>query len=119
MATPVRNRSDSPPQRSWMIFGGALFALVLCLGSWLFWPTRVSLSEDGYQVAIALYRVCNQQDENGLQSIEAMLDEQNDDASKLAIRQIVSQAKSGNWRDAATACRKILDDQVALQRQNP
>lgn len=91
---------------------------LLGLAAYLFWPdSKVELSERGYKVTLALYRVCNQRSVEGLAEIEKQLDlmGESSDAeasSHLAITHIVRQAKAGRWREAAIACRQTLDDQV-------
>ena len=85
------------------------------LSLWWFWPRKVSLSDSEYDVAMALYRVCNQSSEEGLAKIEFLLSE-TDGADSLDIDSplpgIIEQAKLGRWEDAARSCRRILDDQV-------
>lgn len=77
----------------------------------------VKLSDHGYDVPLALYRVCNQRSDEGLKQIESELafgasDSQTNSAGNGAIRAILDQAKSGHWDAATKACRQLMDDQV-------
>lgn len=88
--------------------------LVLIAMGWL-WPQKVVLSESEYDIAIALYRVCNQSSEDGLAKIEVLLAEQtapNSNRNDSPFTPIILTAKAGQWQAAAKACRRILDDQV-------
>lgn len=113
-------KTESANSRLPFIIGGlALVVLAIAL-SW--WSTRapVELSEHGYDVTLALYRVCNQRSVDGLQRVEAELASKSDDsqtgsAGDLAIRAIIEQAKAGDWAAATAACRQLMDDQVRRQ----
>ncbi len=80
------------------------------------WPrSSVELSDHGYELATALYRVCNQQSVEGLAKIEQMVAEAESDLSKQSssvFDSIIAHAKSGRWSDASIECRKALEDQV-------
>ncbi len=94
---------------------GVIVCSLLLITLWWFWPQKVVLSESEYDVALALYRVCNQKSEDGLERVEALLREKDRSGSgstSLAIQSIMAQAKSGQWEDAAIDCRRVLDDQV-------
>ncbi|MEM0924907.1 MAG: hypothetical protein AAGJ83_02610 [Planctomycetota bacterium] len=80
-------------------------------------PAKVSLDPGGYEIAMALYRVCNQRSDVGLDQLEIKLREyelasgpNQEQASEL--RAIVSEARDGNWESALRSCRKLLEDQV-------
>lgn len=108
-------KSQPPPSTRWQAITAAAFVII---ASFWFWPTpKVELSSDGYDVTIALYRVCNQQSTKGLDRIKAELAEMkhangDEDASFLAISKIVQQANRGEWKNASVACRQALEDQV-------
>jgi hypothetical protein len=82
---------------------------------WWLWPQKCILSDSEYDIALALYRVCNQSSEDGLARIEILLFESeraDSDGQSPQLKAIIAQAKAGKWKDAAKACRRILDDQV-------
>jgi hypothetical protein len=82
------------------------------------WPRpAVELDGRGYQVAMALYRTCNQADPKALGQIEQMMDdwtaeEKTSREQHQSIRQIIADAKQGHWEAAAQACRALLDAQA-------
>jgi hypothetical protein len=89
------------------IFAGAV---------WWFGPSTVKLSEDDYAITLALYRVCNQRSEEGLDAVEVALDEtvsaNAETPSRRAIEAIIAEARSQQWQAALIDCRAILDGQV-------
>ena len=90
---------------------------MVAMVSWYLWPRKIELTDDSYQIGIALYRACNQRDEQGLEKIQAMLDElrNHNRPGELAIRHlqgIVDEAKSGDWRSAMIHARSALEDQA-------
>ncbi|WP_146516006.1 hypothetical protein [Rubripirellula amarantea] len=95
-----------------------MFACVTIIVVCVWWmQSRVVLDDRGYDVAIALYRVCNQHSETGLEQLERTLVESTESLtlsqeSNDAIRGVFATAKSGNWTDAQRQCRKLLEDQV-------
>lgn len=113
------SRSESLA-KNWPVVVAVCFAAVL-VGVW-WWPrTPAELSEHGYDVTLALYRVCNQRSEAGLVQIEEQLTIMDKETplsqqSRTIIADIISQAKSGNWQDACVACREALEDQVVKSK---
>ncbi|TWT89384.1 hypothetical protein [Neorhodopirellula pilleata] len=112
-----KNRSAGPSkQRSWSIAFASLVVLVSS-AYWL-WPTpTVTLDDAGYQLTMALYRICNQEDAEGLEKVARSLDQSPElqslsNESRHAIAMVISRAKVGDWKDALTTCRKLMDDQV-------
>lgn len=99
-------------------------AMAIVMTAWWLWPrTPAELSEQGYDVTLALYRVCNQRSVEGLAQIEqelASMSASNPslDSSQRLIADIVGQAKAGQWQAATIACRQALDDQVAATAGN-
>jgi hypothetical protein len=84
---------------------------------WWFWPAKVELSDSEYEVAIALYRVCNQMNDDGLVRIENLLAETKGsefDQQVSPLQSILDLAKLGRWKEASEACRLVLDDQVTM-----
>lgn len=108
-------------QQSWNrrpIMWSVLAATVLTGAlSWAFWPAKVELSPDAYEIAIALYRVCNQQDQQGLQQVQSKLHQlsQTTDADEPSIerlQRIVAEAQAGEWRSAMRHTHETLEDQT-------
>lgn len=98
-----------------MKLGLACFAAVALIIVWSLWPQRSALTESEYDIAIALYRVCNQSSETGLAKIEGLMAEHsvaNSDGRDSPLRPIIITAKAGQWQAAAKACRMVLDEQI-------
>ncbi|WP_145220870.1 hypothetical protein [Planctomycetes bacterium TBK1r] len=97
---------------------GLALAVIACAASlWYFSRSPVQLDHDGYDLTIALYRVCNQRDTEALQQIESRLNEMagapsQGDHQREALQDVVQEARQGNWRDAMIACRTLLEEQV-------
>lgn len=113
------NKSQQPnqPKQTRWFLGIAGIAVVLTAAAWFLSDSRVELSEQDYDVTIALYRVCNQQSLVGLEKIEAVLtangrDPSEQSESAKSIHRIIDQAKAGDWKEAKIACRQLLEDQV-------
>lgn len=80
-----------------------------------FWPQPVKLDAFQYDLAMALYRVCNQHSDEGLAKVETLIAdaaaaEPNREPSPLLP--IIATARTGNWNEACQACRDMLEDQV-------
>ena len=85
---------------------------VLLVGAWLLWPdSPTRIDDDQYDIAIALYRVCNQQDVEGLKQIDEKLP-----AGDGPLRATVDMALEGDWKAAMRQSRQILEDQVQPAR---
>ncbi|PAY16642.1 hypothetical protein CKO51_25350 [Rhodopirellula sp. SM50] len=97
---------------------GLAFAVIACAASlWYFSRSPVQLDHDGYDLTIALYRVCNQRDAEALEEIHSRLNQladgaSQDDHQREALQDVVQEARQGNWRDAMIACRTLLEEQV-------
>ena len=92
--------------------------LVVTALAWQFRRRPVELSSDTYDIAVALYRVCNQQHEQGLDQIQLQLDELGtkadpNDAAIVHLQWIVDEAESGDWTSAMRHTRDALEDQVS------
>jgi hypothetical protein len=66
---------------------------------------------------MALYRVCNQRSEPGLEAIEAKLVElrpsfEPTDPSLALIETVIEQARDDDWNGAMQKVRELLDQQV-------
>lgn len=95
----------------------ALAAVCFGLGIWWLMRPSVQLDEQSYATTLALYRVCNQKSVEGLEQIEAMVDEavsssSAPDAGLAAIESIIEQARRDQWGNATRDCRLLLDSQV-------
>ena len=91
--------------------------VALAIGIWFFWPSKVILDQRSYEIAIALYRVCDQEDVDGLEKLQTLLDEHagtegTSAAATAAIQEIIDLGRTSNWEQATQATRKIMDDQV-------
>lgn len=75
------------------------------------------VSEKSYEIATALYSVCNRRDSSKLPDIGALLDSAVAEASISAeeavmLRDIADQAASGDWKSAIRESRRLMEDQV-------
>ena len=93
-------------------------ALALGLVAFWWWPeSPVTLNEHQYDVAIALYRACNQQDRAAIEMLSATIEGASteadvNDEQASALRNIVREANEGRWHDATQSCRELLDAQT-------
>ncbi len=110
MARP--NQSVKSIRKTWLLVA----AIAICLLAFLSWPrSTVELSDHGYDLTNALYRACNQQSIEGISKIEQLIGESEPELSAQShavLTSIISQAKSGRWKEATVECRQALDDQV-------
>ena len=76
------------------------------------------ISPKTYELANALYAICNQGDEERLGRFESLV-EKSLESEEISHReagwlnQIVETARSGDWETASTSCREMIADQVA------
>jgi hypothetical protein len=75
------------------------------------------VSNKAYDIATALYSVCNRQDATKLAGIESLLTSAQSDASlspsEIAVLQeILRTAQAGNWVSAVSESRALMEDQV-------
>ena len=109
------NEAKSSQSKLYAVVG--MLVVVVTALVWQFRPRPVELSTDTYDLAIALYRVCNQQHEQGLDQIQARLDElgaaaDSNDAAITHLQWIIDEAESGDWKSAMRHTRDALDDQT-------
>lgn len=109
----MKRGSNSRNVRVALCFG--LMAMVTV--GWYVWPRKVELSSDTYEIAVALYRVCNQRDEQGLHLVHQKLTELSatanpDDADIAHLQGIINEAESGDWASATKQTRMALEDQT-------
>lgn len=100
----------------------ACFVAVALSIVWSLWPQQAALSESEYDIAIALYRVCNQSSEAGLAKIEALMAEHNaanSTGDESPLSPIIVTAKAGQWQAATKACRTVLDEQIVRHARTP
>lgn len=106
------NQNQNSGAKPWIWISLIVFLLAVA-SIWLMRPSPVVMDEDGYQVAMALYKVCNQRNEAGLDQIEERLSDMEPESQQVAALELVlSDARSGEWESALEDCRKLLDDQV-------
>lgn len=97
-----------------VIAAGLLLAVLV----WWFSSDSIKLDDDSYEIAIALYRVCNQKDDSGLDSIRvrlAELDESDSREREVRVLQEIIDTAEKDWESAMKRTRSLLDDQVAHQ----
>lgn len=113
----ARQANRSTANSKAKLAAAVLAAIAVAGVAW--WLTRppVQLNEHQYATSIALYRVCNQRSDTGLDQIEALLKSSgepsdNPSSSHRALQAIIADARQGRWQRAAVNCRRLLDDQV-------
>lgn len=99
-----------------IIFASAGIIFVAGL-AWSFWPEKIQMSKDGYDLTIALYHVCNQQSDRRLVEIETRFREMSvrdleGSTSLRELERIICMAKERRWNDAIRANRQLLQSQV-------
>lgn len=121
---PTNARSSAG--RKSLIWGG--LALGVAAVIYVAWPSStVTLDEPGYDVAVALYRACNQKNIEAVKHLDQRMEDlflrsgfagdlrqtgPSDDAQHRALQQIVNEAQQGRWEQAMVSCRDLLQDQV-------
>lgn len=112
------SHSRRPPSWSWSAGIGGLFLLLfVTMAGWYFWPRSVPLSNEGYAITMALYRVCNQRDAQALETLQRELDDwrerlEPDDPQLGYLQRILDQAQAGDWDSAMHLARRALDQQT-------
>lgn len=114
---PCNSTHTTSDSRLKIVAFAAFIVLAIVTAAWWMSHTPVKLDEHGYDVTIALYRVCNQRSSEGLQKIEEQIRELEASQATLgeshqAIMSMIATAKAGDWKNAAIACRQALEDQV-------
>ena len=111
------SRTEGAPIHTSVWFRAIGAFCVIAVLYWCLRPSKVDLNPDTYEIAIALYRVCNQQDGDGLQAIQVRLSELSttaeNDSSIAHLQGIVDKADAGEWATAMQRTRQTLDDQVS------
>lgn len=102
--------------RNWGSAGLTALALLLAL-TWTMWSSSVELSPSTYDLAIALYRACNQQDDEGLRQIQSELTELASQVGPeqeeiVKLQRIIDDARDGSWKSAMQQVHRVLNDQV-------
>lgn len=80
------------------------------------------VSPKAYELAKALYSVSNLKREEGLNKIETLIDEslQTGEISEREagfLTEIVEQCRSGEWDTAQRESRKLMEDQIGVERE--
>ncbi len=93
--------------------------LVSCLAAYLVFSRcgYGDVSNESYEIATALYSVCNRQDSSKLTSISDLLNSAEAEktitpAEASMLRKILDQAAASNWAAATAESRKLMEDQV-------
>lgn len=109
-------KTPAEPKPRWIMIAAAM-AAVLLIG-YQFWPaSKVTLDDDGYQVTMALYRICNQGDAEALAKLDETIASSESlqnlsPDSQALIARVRSLADSRDWDDAVKLCRQAMEDQV-------
>ena len=114
---PKRHQQTKTKNTKARIIAGLCLVIACVVAARLLPGSSVKLNDDGYNLTIALYRVCNQQDEEGLLEIAVHLDQAIDanggaDPQQEALESIVQDARAGQWESAMRECRSLLEDQA-------
>ncbi|TWT70716.1 hypothetical protein [Crateriforma conspicua] len=93
-------------------------AAVLLIGLAVsFWPSTTPLSDDGYDLTMALYNACNRRSEVAIEQLQDQVETKasagqlSTDATS-ALRSVIDDAKAGRWQPAMVRCRELMDDQI-------
>lgn len=97
------------------LLGGLVIAVVMT-----FWLGRGygPVSPDAYQVAHALYSSCLAKSEVRLEAVESAVNDSSDQPLEITakeqrwLKEIIADAKAGNWQSAAVDARQMMEDQV-------
>jgi hypothetical protein len=75
------------------------------------------VSDKTYEIATAMYSVCNRQDTAKLTSIDQLVQRGTADSSitveeATMLREILELAQAGDWQTATNDARRLMNDQV-------
>jgi len=119
VALAVSKRRPTPPGARFGKTVPIVLACLLLLGLAAWWYSQSSpkLSERHYDMTLALYRICNQQDADALQRFEAKVLKTSEDEGDVgtlppSLQGILDDARSGNWERAMLECREVMDSQI-------
>ncbi len=75
------------------------------------------VSDKTYEIATAMYSVCNRQDAAKLTSIDQLVQKRRADSSitieeARMLREILELAQAGDWQTATGEARRLMNDQV-------
>lgn len=77
-----------------------------------------TVSPDAYQVAQALYSSCLAKSEVRLEAVESTINDAGEQPLEITVKEqrwlkeIIADAKAGNWQSAAADARQMMEDQV-------
>ena len=99
--------------------GVALGVLAIAVATFL-WLGRGygTVSPDAYQVAQALYSSCLAKSEVRLEAVESTINDAGEQLLEITVKEqrwlkeIIADAKAGNWQSAAADARQMMEDQV-------
>ena len=99
--------------------GVALGVLAIAVATFL-WLGRGygTVSPDAYQVAQALYSSCLAKSEVRLEAVESTINDAGEQPLEITVKEqrwlkeIIADAKAGNWQSAAADARQMMEDQV-------
>lgn len=111
------NNSSSTKHRSVWIKWSCLVGLLLVLAFYFYPREKAELNAQGYDAAVALYRICNQKDEASLQKVAGQItqwktDEKISASTHTTLQRVIDSANAGDWRKAGRDCRQLMEDQV-------
>jgi hypothetical protein len=111
-AKPASQRT-SPSGRTRVKVGALMGLLILGAIAWYLSASKqVPLSRTGYELANALYAACNLEDPARLTAVASKLESESlSPEERSSVASIVSLAQTGNWQDAASKARYLLESQ--------
>ena len=116
-----KRRPWSPPMNDFLKTQSALIVIAACA---LFVLTQNiacrkygDVSPKAYDIAKALYSVCNRKDETALERVEQLIDEaaansEISDDEQGHLLDIVTTARTGDWQTAMGDARTMMSDQI-------
>lgn len=104
--------------KQWVI-GFGIFLLVAGAAIWFFNRGYDKVSDEGYQYAMAIISACNRRDEASVQIIISKIEASREagevpEEDAETLTGIANRALDGDWEFAASAIRRLMEDQVEL-----
>ncbi len=111
----ISNRQASQPIR-WRLPAMVVGLMMVAVFWWLI-QTKPVLQQDGYDIAVTLYGVCNRRNAEQLEQLKLVVEERSANgqlqvAETATLNQIIATAEAGQWREAMVASHELLTDQV-------
>ncbi len=103
--------------KSATVVAGITATLIIAAVAWLLLTPAPTLTDRGYDVAMALLRACNQRDLVAIQEIETSIQAFTDEGQLAtkdakAFRHILELAKDDEWQSAAVKVRSLMVQQA-------